>query len=169
VPVIPAQLEATGTALKGGDMSNPIRPPAIIVDMDGTLADCSHRRHFVQGRNRNFNSFYHRCGDDPLHEHIGVIVNSVADHYKVLITTGRPAKYASVTAMWLGQNLIRFDAIFTRADGDYRADDVVKEEILDRDILPHFSPIFALDDRDRVVAMWRRRGIPCLQVAPGAF
>jgi hypothetical protein len=73
------------------------------------------------------------------------------------------------TAEWLDRHSIRYTRLFMRPDGDSRPDDILKEEILDRDILPHWIPEMALDDRDRVVAMWRRRGIPCLQVAPGDF
>jgi beta-phosphoglucomutase-like phosphatase (HAD superfamily) len=65
--------------------------------------------------------------------------------------------------------LSNFEAIYMRADGDFRQDYVIKEEILDRDILPNYSPQMAFDDRNRVVEMWRRRGIPCLQVASGDF
>lgn len=146
-----------------------MKHPAIIVDMDGTLSDCTHRRHFVEGKRQNYDAFYRRCGDDPLHEHIALIVRRMAQDHAVLVTTGRPARYAGVTAIWLGLNDVPFDHILTRADGDYRADDVVKEEILDRDILPSYRVVFALDDRARVVQMWRKRGIPCLQVAPGDF
>lgn len=29
--------------------------------------------------------------------------------------------------------------------------------------------VMTFDDRDRVVAMWRRNGVVCAQVAPGDF
>jgi hypothetical protein len=46
----------------------------------------------------------------------------------------------------------------------------VKAEIYDRDIEPrHGAPFFVLDDRDKVVAMWRSKGLICLQVAEGNF
>ena len=57
-----------------------------------------------------------------------------------------------------------------RAERDYRADDAVKEEILERDLkLTPDEELCVLDDRDRVVAMWRRRGVRVLQVAQGDF
>ena len=52
-----------------------------------------------------------------------------------------------------------------RADGDFRPDDVVNEEIFRRDIARLFNVIDVLEDRDRVVKMWRRLGPVCFQVA----
>ncbi len=33
----------------------------------------------------------------------------------------------------------------------------------------HWSVQFVMDDRQRVVDMWRSKGLKCLQVAPGDF
>ena len=46
---------------------------------------------------------------------------------------------------------------------------IVKKEILDRDILPRWDVLFAIDDRQQVVDMWRANGVTCLQCAPGDF
>ena len=56
-----------------------------------------------------------------------------------------------------------------RAEGDYRADDVVKGELLDRILADGYHPELVFDDRTRVVNMWRARGIMCAQVAEGDF
>ena len=146
------------------------RPHCIIVDMDGTLADCSHRVHWIAEKPKNWDMFHHECDKDPVHKHIGVLVNCLSDQdFKIVVVSGRVEATRAKTEAWLRKNFIDFHALFMRPDGDYRADDVLKEEILDRDILPVWNPMMALDDRDRVVAMWRRRGVPCLQVAAGDF
>lgn len=44
--------------------------------------------------------------------------------------------------------------------------------VIDRmnfDILPQYRPLFFIDDRKRVVDMWRRRGLTCLHCANGDF
>jgi hypothetical protein len=56
-----------------------------------------------------------------------------------------------------------------REAGDKRADDIVKAEIFFRDIAPRWNVKAAIDDRNRVVAMWRSLGLLCLQVAEGDF
>jgi hypothetical protein len=55
-----------------------------------------------------------------------------------------------------------------RKDGDFRADNVVKQEILDAHI-DKDRVLFVLDDRQQVVDMWRRNGLTCFQVAEGNF
>jgi hypothetical protein len=145
------------------------KPAAVIVDMDGTLSDATHRLHLIASKPKDWDRFFALCGEDGVHAHVGSAVNLFHQAYKVVIVTGRPARCIPDTVAWLKRHWIRHDALFSRADGDHRADDIVKEEILDRNILPAFTPIFAMDDRDRVVSMWRRRGIPCWQVAPGDF
>lgn len=56
-----------------------------------------------------------------------------------------------------------------RRSGDFRPDYIVKEVILDFEILTRYTPYIIIDDRDQVVKMWRRRGYTCLQCAPGDF
>ena len=62
-----------------------------------------------------------------------------------------------------------YERLYMRAEQDYRADDIVKSEILDQIIADGFQPDMVFDDRNRVCDMWRERGIRCLQVAPGDF
>ena len=167
---------ATDTELRPGHLGPAPRklrtiphPQCVIVDIDGTLADGSHRQHLVQGKRKDYDAFYDLCHLDAPHTHIGVTVNLLQPTYAAVLVTGRIERVREKTVDWLARHFISYTALFMRPDGDTRQDDVLKEEILDRDILPRWTPAFALDDRNRVVAMWRRRGIPCLQVAEGDF
>jgi hypothetical protein len=45
----------------------------------------------------------------------------------------------------------------------------VKRELLARIRSDGFDPAVAIDDRQRVVQMWRREGLVCAQVAEGNF
>jgi len=56
-----------------------------------------------------------------------------------------------------------------RADSDRRSDDIVKRELLARIRGDGFDPQLAIDDRKRVVDMWRSEGLICAQVAEGEF
>jgi hypothetical protein len=56
-----------------------------------------------------------------------------------------------------------------RDDNDRRADDIVKRELLGRMRADRFNPQLAIDDRRRVVDMWRSEGLVCAQVAEGNF
>ncbi len=60
-----------------------------------------------------------------------------------------------------------------REDGDFRKDSIIKEEILNKYLKDNNLKVddiaFVVDDRKKVVDMWRRRGITCLQCAEGHF
>ena len=64
---------------------------------------------------------------------------------------------------------VDFDHIFTRNDDDLREDSIVKWEMFQENVQPFWSTKFVLDDRQRVVDMWRAKGLKCLQVASGDF
>lgn len=59
--------------------------------------------------------------------------------------------------------------LLMRPDDDNRSDAIVKEEIYLNQIKPHYSVFMVLDDRNKVVEMWREHGLVCHQVADGNF
>ena len=70
---------------------------------------------------------------------------------------------------WLKQYSIPYDHIFLREDSDYRSDDIIKKEIYEQKIQPNWNIEVVLDDRNRVVKMWREIGLTCFQVNDGDF
>jgi len=56
-----------------------------------------------------------------------------------------------------------------RSQGDTRPDEIVKREIYEEHIKPLYNVDFVLDDRNKVVKMWRSLGLKVLQVAEGNF
>lgn len=147
-----------------------ILPNCVIVDIDGTLANCEHRRQHVVCKPKNFKAFNESMHADTVHSAVDQLVRVInGQSWKIVLCSGREETYRDVTVNWLRSYQIPFHALYMRAAKDYRADDVVKSELLDRIIADKYVPLFALDDRDRVVTMWRARGMPCFQVAPGAF
>jgi hypothetical protein len=57
----------------------------------------------------------------------------------------------------------------TGKDWMFKPDDQLKQNWLD-DLFPDKSNIVCVfDDRDKVVNMWRKNDITCMQVAPGDF
>lgn len=143
----------------------------VILDLDGTVADCSHRLHFIEGYNRKYQEFYDAIPDDSPIKHIIDLVRALnqTGEYLVLAVTGRPITHLRETQLWLNKEFVPFSALFMRPEGDFRKDYVVKKEILEQIRAEYGEPAFALDDRSSVVNMWRENGVPCLQVAPGDF
>lgn len=147
-----------------------MKPEAFIFDLDGTLADLTHRRHHVIKPNRRWNQFFDECGKDaPIMDVIN-LYNILAQHeYRMLVVSGRSDHVRVQTRAWLTSNLAVAPDLFMRRDGDYRADDIVKREIYEQQIAPSYNIVGVFDDRDRVVGMWRELGLRCYQVAPGNF
>lgn len=142
----------------------------IIVDLDGTLADCSHRQHFVTTKPANWPAFEAGIPFDPPHQHIVDLVNTLYESgWRIVLCSGRGEQSRTDTEIWLIEHDVRYHALYMRAFGDNRRDDIVKSEILDQIIEAGYEISFTLDDRKNVCDMWRSRGIPCLQVAPGDF
>jgi phosphoglycolate phosphatase-like HAD superfamily hydrolase len=141
----------------------------IIFDIDGTLADITHRRPHVAAKPKNWPRFQELAHLDTPHEPIATLARSLFGQHRIILCSGRGEQEREVTEAWLAKYDIHFNALYMRAEKDYRADDVVKEELLDRILADGFSPALVFDDRKRVVEMWRRRGLMCAQVADGDF
>ena len=149
---------------------------AIIVDMDGTLADVSGIRHHVvppnpmpKGWYKDFHAFHSASVDCPPNP--AVVDHAIRAHLlgtAVLIVTARRAMYRHQTAWWLALNGVPSDALYMRGDRDGRPDYEVKKDIL-ASIRTSFNPIFAVDDNPAVLALWEEEGIPTLKVEGFGF
>ncbi len=140
----------------------------VIVDMDGTLADVTHRLHHIRGgRKKNWKRFFEGMDADPPSPVVVEWVRNLSPDYEVVIVSGRPEAYGDRTIAWLRRHHIPFSHILMRRDGDHRPDHIVKQEILDT--LPKQAIAFVIDDRNSVCDMCRRNGLRCIQVAEGNF
>jgi len=136
----------------------------VVFDLDGTLADLEHRKPLLE--NKDWRGFFAAVGGDtPIEHAIDVLTAMFMSGHRVEIWSGRSDECREATEMWLRQHGVPPCTLIMRTEGDYRPDDEVKRDFLRGTDWPDL--IF--DDRDRVVAMWRSLGIPCFQVAPGAF
>lgn len=146
----------------------------IICDIDGTIANCEHRKHHVTSKPKNHDAFYAGVRDDtPIPNVMRLVfklISGVGVPVQLTFVTGRPERCRDDTVAWLadyGFAKNTYD-LFMRKDKDYRQDYIVKQEILDKHIDKE-RVWFVLDDREQVVNMWRRNGLTCFQVAEGKF
>lgn len=141
----------------------------IAFDLDGTLADLTHRLHFIEKSPKDWDGFFAACADDkPIYEVIAMLKAAfVADH-RIEIWSGRSDVVRKETEKWLNLYGIPYELLRMRKAGDHREDKEVKGEWLDALSISR-KPDLAFDDRNQVVEMWRSRGVRCCQVAPGDF
>lgn len=141
---------------------------AIIIDIDGTLANITKRRE-VLAKTNDWDIFNTNVDDDLLNSWCSEIINKFRESYKVLLITGRNEKQKDKTVDWLNKHNVFYDSIFFRPNDDFRKDAVVKEEIYFKNIKNENSILFVVDDRQSVVEMWRKNGLVCLQCDVGNF
>jgi hypothetical protein len=156
------------------------KPRALVCDLDGTLCNVEHRRHFVRGEGKkNWRAFFEGLSDDAVNQWCADILDGLCDTHKIVYASGRGDEYEKLTRQWLlkkGLDQFRLrngswqtPDLFMRQRGDSRQDYIVKEIILDFEILTRYEPVFFLDDRKQVVDMWRRRGYTVLHCDEGDF
>ena len=146
------------------------KPRCILVDIDGTLADTSHRIHHLNKTPKDWENWNGSMEKDEPKTIIVEIVKLLAEKdIAVLLVTGRFEAHRKKTLKWLLKHNIPFNAMYMRKNGDFRSDHIIKQEIFRETIQPMFDTIAAFEDRKSVVDMWREAGLVCLQVAEGDF
>lgn len=142
----------------------------IIFDIDGTLADASHRIHHLQKTPKDWEAFYAGAMHDAPIKPVVHVMDALYNHHsRLILCTGRPSNHKDATLAWLDKHFIGFDMLYMRVEGDHRNDDIVKEELLDQMIADGYNPVLAFEDRKRVADMFRRRGLIVAHVAEGDF
>jgi predicted kinase len=151
-------------------LDDPANNYAVIIDLDGTLSDVSHRIHHLRGTGKkNWKAFFEGIPHDSVNKAVAALYRmAVKSKVTVLLVTGRPEDYRGPSEAWLREHgMDDYFAIFMRPFNDNKEDTEVKARIYDRYIAPYFDVLFTVEDRASVVAMWRSKGLVCFQVAEG--
>jgi predicted kinase len=136
-------------------------PPAIVCDLDGTLALNTNRGIFDLAKLES---------DTVNASVLDCVQNMQRSGFKIIFATGREDTYRKATSEWLRHSCnIKDYILHMRKAGDNRKDSIIKEEIYKNDILPEYYVAFVLDDRQQVVDTLRELGLTVFQVAPGKY
>jgi len=136
----------------------------VVADLDGTLA--------IMGPRNPYDDM--RCYCDSVNIQVLEVLCALMSHngLRAVFVSGRQSRSREETERWLDDMAtfppLSYD-LFMRETGDNRPDDVVKEEIYRTKIEPNYDVFLVLDDRDKVVKMWRKLGLTCFQVQEGNF
>lgn len=138
----------------------------VIFDLDGTLADINHRLHFVQDGNKDWDGFYKACiHDTPKTPIVELALMCDDAGHEIIISSGRSENVRTETEKWLAQHGIVYAQLLMRPDACFVPDQALKKAWLDQGLLGDLNDIlFVVEDRDRMVKMWRDQGLTCLQV-----
>lgn len=127
-------------------------------------------------RKPDWRAFFAACVDDspnwPVISTMMALLRAGAD---VHIWSGRSAEVMNETIAWLQRHVtddVDLDELqlVMRREGDFTPDEQLKAAWLDAMTEYDRRRLVAVfDDRQKVVEMWRARGVACFQVAPGDF
>lgn len=148
----------------------------IIFDIDGTLADNTHRIHHITHPDRDkrdydtYESLVHL--DSPIMPLCDIMYDIWHGMENVIFVTARREENREATRKWLRARIgieVPNYRLYMRPAGDKRADYEVKSDLLDKVIADGYKPTLVFEDRKRCADMWRKRGLICAHVAEGDF
>ena len=153
-----------------GNMKN-----TIIFDLDGTLALIDKRREVSTKPNGklDWGKFFNSTNiklDEPNLPVIKMAQLFSEQGFNIVILSGRSNKTETATRSWLSKNKVPFNKLIMRnSETDHFTPDwVLKKNMLDENL--DINDVFlVVDDRDRVVKLWRSLGLTTFQVAEGNF
>jgi len=124
-----------------------------VFDIDGVLADVSHRLHHVARRPKDWDAFFGAADADPPLADGVELARQAATESVVAYLTGRPEWLRAVTADWLARHGLPDGELYMRRRGDFRPARIAKLELLR--MLHRRQPVRALvdDDPDVVAAV----------------
>lgn len=135
-------------------------PDAIIVDIDGTIADNSHRDKYRT-------DLYHT--DKPIWNVIECIKGLQAYSTQLLLLTARSESSRKITEDWLASCGLQDYKLYMRSDDDKRPDFIVKRDIFEKYIKKCYDIIGVFEDRPRNCRMWRQYGLTTYQLTDLEF
>lgn len=145
----------------------------IVSDMDGTLADCEHRREYSHGEKKDWNKFFSMMPSDTLRKdvldwilHAQKTGREMGYSMPLIIVSARPEKYRQFTVEWLDKHNIKYDMLLMRPDSDSRDDTLVKSDIYDK-YLSKLNISVWFDDRPKIIRMLKEKGVNVKDVGNG--
>lgn len=128
-------------------------------DIDGVLADVTHRLHHLRARPQRWERFFAAADVDPLLDEGADRLREAQADFEVVYLTGRPERNRRLTERWLAQHDLPTGPLYMREDDDYRPARMMKREVLRR-LARTREVASVLDDDPAVVRVLSDDGWP---------
>jgi len=146
----------------------------VVCDIDGTIADCTHRLQYAQGESKDWDKFFSLMASDTPRTDVIKQLSDIASQHKarVLFVSARPETYRAFTLHWLKKHLDGSGIdhhsllLIMRESNDKRQDTFVKGDIYSK-YLKDLDIVAVFDDRPSVIRMWRELGLNVIDVGKG--
>lgn len=158
-------------ALQTGKFPKPEKP-LVICDIDGTIADITHRLQYAKGETKNWKTFFDLMHLDVVREStLKMLYDYHAAGHKIIFVSARPENYRTQTNFWLDNNVrdrgVPYEGLIMRREHDKRDDVDVKYDIYSELFKDKYDIEVVIDDRPKVIRMWRAAGLSVIDVGPG--
>ena len=157
----------------------------IIIDIDGTIVSEKDNSQIilpVESNREVWNLFhknkkYYRVSQFKQNKNIvdiiKYIINNMPEVYLMFLTARENVenKPIFINTYRLIKKIFGFQPtdfgrrfyILMRKENDFRSSDIVKEDILNNEILPNYLPVLAIDDEEPNIKMFEKNGINCIR------
>jgi len=135
------------------------RSPYVICDIDGTIADCTHRLQYAKGETKDWKKFFSLLSEDTVRQSTAqILIDYYNKGFTIIFVSARPEDYKEETLAWLKKHYLSFAwTLIMRRSNDKRDDTEVKKQILET-YFPDKSKIHVvIDDRPKVIRMYVER------------
>ena len=135
-----------------------------IIDLDGTLSDNSHRKHLIEGENKEWRKYLEKASEDELIEDVADFIRDLAEDHRMVVLTMRSDEIRCQTLDWLESHDIPFDELIMLSEGRWEiSDDNFKKEKIDE----IENPVLAIDDKISNCKMFESQGLKTYTVEDG--
>lgn len=142
------------------------KPNCVIFDIDGTIADNSHRLYLIQDEEKDWTRYFENCVyDDPIWSIINTLKWYQSEGAAIVFSSGRAEFTRQSTKTWLEDKaeISAWSGLYMRPENDYRSSVDLKRGML-HVIKQSYTPILAVDDNMDDVRMYFNNNVPCWRV-----
>lgn len=134
-----------------------------VFDIDGVVADVSHRLHHLEPHQRDWFAFHESADRDPVLSTGRALAEQAAIDGDIVWLTGRPAWTRELTQTWLAAAELPVGPLLMREDGDHRPAKIIKlAEVRRLDAEQPGALITVVDDDPAVIDTLDEAGFPTL-------
>jgi predicted kinase len=140
----------------------------VVCDIDGTVADGTHRQHHLDGETKDWKTYFSLMHDDVprMEVYNAAMDEGVSEDAELVFVSARPEDYRKETEDWLHKHGMDYMHLIMRPQGNKRPDTEVKQKVLDK-YLKNYNIVKVYDDRPAVIRMWRENGLKVEDVGNG--
>lgn len=154
-----------------------MNPNIVISDLDGTIAFCEHRRHWLDKEqhpelspDERWRRFFAECAkDSPNLPVITRLQDLAKDGFRIEIFSARSDEVRPQTLEWLRKHGlihgVHYQRLRMREAGDFTPDEILKRSWIEEYDLSKIECVF--DDRPKVIRMWRDLGLEVIDCGDG--